>query len=289
MSLLDRQGVLLPYLHLLGGPFGEMPRYSFEERVAAASHAGVSGIGFDADEFDELLKTRTVGELRGTLDEHGVTIGELQILYAWHFDARFPDYQKLAREREEHMYELAGTFGIGRIKTVIMTPTELPGRDELVERFAAVCDRAAEHGLTVAMEPMSVSPGFDYADTVDLILAADRPNSGFVVDAWHFFRDPDPWTALDRLPASAIVGVELRDGAAEPREDRQEDAIKYNVLPGEGDFDLVRLLRTLDAKGVDTHIAAEVLSAELWPLSAAENVARTVAAVGKVLESARSQ
>ncbi|MGW5449921.1 sugar phosphate isomerase/epimerase family protein [Streptomyces asiaticus] len=288
MSLLDRQGVFLPYLHLLGVRFGEKPRYSFDERIAAAAHADVTGIGFDADEFDELLKARTAAQLQGLLDEHGVAIGELQIHYGWHFGDQYPDYQKIAREREQHLYELAETFGIRRVKTVIMTPTDLPEPDEVAERFAAVCDRAAEHGVTVAIEPQSVHPGFDYAAAVDLVLAVDRPNSAFVVDAWHFFRDPDPWRALDRLPASSIVGVELRDAAAAPRGDRLEDCTALNILPGDGDFDLVRLLRTLDAKGVDTHIAAEVLSSELWPLTAAENVDRTVTAVRAVMDAARS-
>ncbi|MFJ6130405.1 sugar phosphate isomerase/epimerase family protein [Streptomyces griseoviridis] len=289
MGLLDRQGVFLPYLHLLGAPLGEKPRYSFDERVAAAAGDEVTGIGFDADEFDELLKSRTADELRGVLNEHGVTIGELQILFAWHFGDKYPEYQTMARDREEHMYELADTFGISRIKTVIMTPTDLPSRDEVVERFAAVCDRAAEHGISVAMEPQSVNPGFDYADTVDLILAAGRPNGGFVVDTWHFFRDPDPWTALDRLPAESVFGLELRDAAAEVKESRLDDCLHHNKLPGEGDFDLVRLIRTLDAKGVDVPVAAEVLSADLRTLSAQENVDRTAAAVRTVMDAARRQ
>ncbi|NGO68865.1 sugar phosphate isomerase/epimerase family protein [Streptomyces boncukensis] len=288
MGLLDRQGVFLPYLHLLGAPLGETPRYSFDERVAAASSDEVTGIGFDADEFDELLKNRSADELRGVLDSHGVAIGELQILFAWHFGDSYPEYQQMARDREQHMYELCGTFGIDRIKTVIMTPTDLPPHAEVVERFAAVCDRAAEHGVSVAMETQSVHPGFDYADTADLILDADRPNGGFVVDAWHFFRDPDPWTALDRLPADKIFGLELRDAAAEPHESRLDDCLHHNKLPGEGDFDLVRLIRELDAKGVDVRISAEILSAELRPLSAQENVDRTAAAVRKVMEAARA-
>jgi sugar phosphate isomerase/epimerase len=286
MGLLDRQGVFLPYLHLLGASYDEPPGYSFEERVSAASHDAVLGMGFDADEFDKLLESHSADDIRGVLDRHGVTIGELQILFAWHFGG---DYQKMAREREEHMYDLCDLFGIPRVKTVIMTPTELPPRDLLVERFAGVCDRAAARGISVAMEPQSVNPGFDYADTVDMLLAANRPNAGLVVDAWHFFRDPDAFSAVDRLPAESIFGLELRDAAAQPKESRLDDCLHHNSLPGEGDFDLVRLIRTLDAKGVDIPISAEVLSADLRALTAHENVERTVAAVATLMERARAR
>ncbi|MFI6584141.1 sugar phosphate isomerase/epimerase family protein [Embleya sp. NPDC050493] len=286
MGLLDRQGVFLPYLHLLGASYDEPPGYSFEERVSAASRDDVLGIGFDADEFDKLLENNSVEDLRGILDQYGVTIGELQILFAWHFGG---DYQKMAREREEHMYDLCDLFGIPRIKTVIMTPTELPGPDLLVERFAGVCDRAAARGISVAMEPQSVNPGFDYADTVDMLLAANRPNGGLVVDAWHFFRDPDAFTQIDRLPAASIFNLELRDAAAEPKGSRLDDCLHHNLMPGEGDFDLVRLIRTLDAKGVDIPISAEVLSADLRALTAAENVARTVDSVAVLMDAARAR
>lgn len=285
MSLLDQQGVFLPYLHLLGGPFGEPPRYSFEERVAAAATDGVTGIGFDGDEFDTLLKTHTVDQLRGILADHGVTIGELQILYGWHFGG---DYGRMARQMEDHLYDLADQFDIKQVKTVIMTPTEFPPQEVLVERFNGILDRAADHGIRIALEPQSVNPGFDYAAAVDLILASGRKNAGFVVDGWHFFRDPDPYTALEKLPAEHIFGVELRDATTEPQISRMEDCLNYNLLPGEGDFDLVTLLRTLDAKGVDTPIAAEIMSNDLRKLSAQENIDRTIAAVEKVMAAARA-
>ncbi|MGC5010654.1 sugar phosphate isomerase/epimerase family protein [Streptosporangium sp. DT93] len=285
MGLLDQEGVFFTYLHMLGAPFGEPPRYTFDERIAALGHEDVIGIGFDADEFDQLLATRSADELQGVLDEHDVTIGELQILYGWHFGG---DYGRMAREREDHVYDLAVRFGIPRVKTVIMTPTEMPPRDLLVERFAGICDRAAEHGLEIAFETQSVNPGFDYNDTVDMIVAAGRPNGGMVVDGWHFFRDPDAWAALEKIPVEYVMGLELRDGPAEPAVSRMDDALNRNLLPGEGDFDLVRLVNALDAKGADVRISVEVMSEELRELSAAENVRRTLAAVNVFKEAARS-
>jgi sugar phosphate isomerase/epimerase len=285
-KLLDRQGVFFPYLHLLGGPFGEPSRYSFEERVAAVGRNGGTGMGFDGDEFDSLLATQSADQLKDILAEYGVRIGELQILFGWHFGGEWGE-RSLGMER--HLYELADLFGIKRVKTVIMTPTELPPFDLLVERWAGVCDRAAEHGIEVVFEPQSVNPGFDYAAAVDMLLAAGRPNGGFVVDAWHFFRDSDPYTALDRLPTESIRALELRDARAEPQVSRFEDCLNYNLLPGEGDFDLVGLLRYLDGRDAQPSIAVEVLSTDLRKLSVEDNVTQSLAAVSKVMEAARAQ
>ena len=95
----------------------------------------------------------------------------------------------------------------------------------------------------MVLEPVTVNPGFGYTEAIDLLIAADRPNTGLMIDCWHFFRDPDNYKALDRLPAKYFLGVELRDAAAEPQGSRQDDCTTYNKLPGQGEFDLLGLLR----------------------------------------------
>ena len=279
MTLLEPQNIFFAHPHLTGAKWPAQPRHSFEERVAAA---GGRGMGLGNRELDELLKTRSIDSLLDVLTEHGVRVGELEVIAGWHADGEERE-QGLAVEQA--IYRYAEMFGATRVKTIapIFPPAQPPPLDVLVERFAAVCDRAAEHGIVLAFEPIAFLPSFNYAMAADVVIGADRRNGGLLFDAWQTFFDPTGLDTLDRVSARHITGVELCDGRATPGSDLMEECLSQRRLPGEGDFDLVRFIRALDAKGVDVPLSVEVLNADLRELSARENVERTVASVRKLL------
>ncbi|MGC5016846.1 sugar phosphate isomerase/epimerase family protein [Streptosporangium sp. DT93] len=287
MSLLQQQKPFFAHPHLVGSLWPEPPRDAFDDRVAAIAGVGSTGMGMGTEELDGLLAGRSAADLRAVLEHHGVHIGELEILIGW----QDPDgeFGVRAKAVEERMHVLADLFGARRIKTSAVFPpgVPMPAVDVLTERFAALCDRAAAHGLSVELEPFAVFPGFTYAVAADVVLAADRPNGGLLIDTWHLFRDPTGLGALDRVEGRHITGLELGDGHAEPRGTLHEDCNNHRLLPGEGSFHLVDLVRALDAKGVDVPLSVEVISAELRGLTPAENARRTAAAVAALMEKAR--
>ncbi|MGH3238856.1 MAG: sugar phosphate isomerase/epimerase family protein [Spirillospora sp.] len=251
---------------------------------------GSTGMGMATSELDGLLKAHTADELRGILDAHGVRVRELEILLGWQAEDGSEEAVQGA-ETEKAVFRYAEMFGACRVKTIaVMTPDAVvPPLDVLTERFAAMCDRAAEHGLTVAVEPVAFLPRFDHALAAAMVMGADRPNGGVLFDAWQTFRDPTGLDALDKVEARHITHVELADGHATPEGSLQEDCFHSRLLPGEGDFDLVRFVRTLDAKGVDVaDLSIEVLSWKLRTLTPQENVEVSVAAVRDVLAAART-
>lgn len=286
-SILDQQIPFFAHPHLTGSVWPDPVRDSFESRVAAVAAVGSPGMGMGAYELEELLKSRSLDGLSAVLAEHGVRIGEIELLLGWH---AVGEEGAQARRTEEQLFAWAEAFGADRVKTsaVFFPPAELPPLDLLVERFAALCDRAAERGLIMELEPFAVFPAFHYGVAADVVMAADRPNGGLLIDAWHLFRDPHGPAALEKVSARHITGVELCDGAAEPAGTLQEDCVNGRKLPGEGDFDLVGLVRTLEAKGVDVPLSTEVLSAELRELAPKEAVTRTAAAVRALLNSVRT-
>lgn len=150
-----------------------------------------------------------------------------------------------------------------------------------------MCDRAAARGLNISLEAMAVMPGFTYQVASDIVVAADRPNAGLLIDMWHLFRDPTGIGSLDQLTGAQIAAVEFADAPSTPSPDVMNEVLSGRLLPGEGDFDITGLLHTLDAKGVDLTPSVEVLSADLRDLPLSENIARTAAAVRASLEKAR--
>ena len=134
---------------------------------------------------------------------------------------------------------------------------------ELVsERFAAVCDRAADHGLLVALEFLPWSGIPDAATAWEVVRRAGRPNGGINLDAWHHFRGAADDVMLTSVPPDRYVAVALNDADARVVGDLIEDTTRRRRLPGEGSFDLIGFLRLLDAHGVAAPITVEILSEE---------------------------
>jgi sugar phosphate isomerase/epimerase len=259
----------------------------FDERVAAASAAGFDAIGLLFAAYQaELALGRTPAELRRVADDHGVRVAEIEFVYGWTggpvTDAPLvPDVS--AADIEAVVHEMADTFGSRHVNVgdIGMSGPMLP-RDEVAERFAGICDRAAAHGLLVAYEflPWTETPTAEA--TLPIIEAAGRPNGGLLVDTWHLFRGGGSLASLAALPPERITAIQI-DDAGPPEGEMWEDTTLRRRLPGDGELDLVGFLRTLREMGVDAPIGIEVMSDDLDRLTAEERAVAVHRSVQELL------
>jgi sugar phosphate isomerase/epimerase len=142
--------------------------------------------------------------------------------------------------------------------------------DEMIEAFAAVCDRAARSGVRAHLEftPFSAIPDLDTAWRI--VSAADRANGGLVFDTWHYLRGARDDALLEQIPGDRIFVVQISDAAAEPVGSLLNDTLNHRLMPGEGDFDLAGVLPIVARKDGVGAPGIEVLSQELWQLEPAE-------------------
>ena len=78
--------------------------------------------------------------------------------------------------------------------------------DAVTERFAGICDRAAEHGVRIGIEFLPFSEIPDAATAWQIVRDADRPNGGLDVDSWHHFRGAADLGQLLAIPPGADRG-----------------------------------------------------------------------------------
>jgi len=273
------------YFTLTGSPVLAPPRFSFEERVAAAAEAGFAGIGLLSDDYVALRGAgRTDADLRAVLDDHGVGITEIEFLFDWAYD---DERAEQARETEATLFAMADAFSPHHLNVGdINPPGSLPGLDVVAERFATLCDRAAEHGVAVTLEFLPWTGLPDLATGWDVVRAAGRPNGGLVVDVWHYFRGGPDDELLRSIPASHVLCVQLDDADA-PVGPPEEDTMTRRRLPGEGSLDVVGLVRILDEIGVDIPYSVEILSTEHQALPVREQARRAYDSTRSVLAAAR--
>ena len=100
-------------------------------------------------------------------------------------------------------------------------------------------------------------------------------NGGLTFDTWHFFRSDPDFGLLERIPGQRIFAVQLDDAAAEVRGTLWEDTL-HRLLPGDGVFDLPRVVQVLARTGALTLVGPEVISPEMGgrPSADAADLAR---------------
>jgi sugar phosphate isomerase/epimerase len=156
----------------------------------------------------------------------------------------------------------------------VVTAAYDPDRGRLIDRFGALCDLAAPFGLTIDIEffPWTDVPNLSQAAAV--VAAADRPNSGILVDALHFDRSASTIEQLDAVPPSRLPFVHLCDAPAEKpatTEAMISAARTERLAPGEGCIDLQPILRHMPR---DIPVALEVPMEKLTHERGPEEVAR---------------
>jgi sugar phosphate isomerase/epimerase len=240
---------------------------SFPERVDAAAGAGYAGIGLRPTHH---RKARASGlsdaDMRALLRNAGVEVLEVGFVADW-----WETGEKVERSKayEQVLFRLADTFG-GRHVVLLSGPVADPV-DALAERFAGVCDRAAEHGLRVGIEPLPWTGMHDLGILGGIVGAAGRANGGVVLDSWHYHRGGSTSDMLRALGPERVVTIQLSDGSYERVGTDLEDTFSRRELAGHGEFGIAGFLRLVESVGVDCPVGVEVLRDELRALPPAES------------------
>lgn len=251
--------------------WGTVRDASFPDRVAAARQAGYEAIGLAIPYYRALIAAGWRDrDLAAVLAEWDVRINEVEVLFGFHGTpgpAGVPGRPGLVYadpETERTAFHLADTFGVPFVQTVGTFDTR-PVGPEVADAFGGLCDRAAAHGLRVALEFVPYSSIPDLATGLAVVTGADRGNGGLCVDSWHFFRGEPDLELLRTVPAERVFMVQFNDGPVPPVDaDRMTDAVHHRTLPGEGDLDLRSFLAALDRPGVEAPLSVEIYSDELW-------------------------
>lgn len=268
--------------------FSRSPGDDVVGRIEAAAAAGYAGIGLYIGAWAKLRHDRAaVAAIDAALERTGLVIANIEVVRGW----AEPDGPSPAcSEQEALVYEMADRFGC-RYLQAIGDHTGTVGQAAV--GFGSLCDRMAEHNLAVGIEWVPLMTNIETAArAAEIVAAADRENGGLCVDSWHLTRSTNDVADIAALPGDKVFAVQLNDGPiAAPDvttgQEYRDDCLANRVPPGEGEFDLVDMVQTLDRIGSAAPIGLEVCSTELWaaPVQVAAN--RSAEAMRRTLTEAR--
>lgn len=246
------------------------------DRLAPAAAAGFTAVS--AWPGDVVHADRAA--IRAAVAAHGLKITDMECIGNWlpgHGAAQGGWAAAVRAATPEKIIGLAAELGATTVSVV-----ELLGMDwdppAQASAFAAICDRAAEHGMTVAIENVPVGAINSFARARELVERAERGNAGIMVDSWHFFRSGSNLDELARCPGELILSIQLNDASATPEADLNAGMMRRQ-LPGAGELDLRGLMQALAATGTTAPIGVETFSPDLDALDTAEAIRRCAAAL----------
>lgn len=244
-------------------PVAHVPLFDRLEAVAAAGFAGIS-IGI-SDYFALTAAGVTPAEMRRRIADSGLQVAEVESVGHWlrnHDEGRGPYAEFLKDLTAERLCAIAGELGARSLLVIEMAGVDVD-RESAAEDFAVVCDAAARHGLIAHLECLLFGGIPDLAAAWQIVRSANRPNGALTIDAWHLFRGGTTLAELADIPGRCIGTVQLCDAPLQPEGDPLSETMAARLLPGQGELDVVGMIRTLDAMGSQAPIGVEVFNTRL--------------------------
>lgn len=278
-------GLVASFFTLSGAGFTDPPRNSFVERCEAAAAAGFTGIGLHCDDLPRTVAAGVdVAEMRAVLRNNGLALVEIEFLAGWAFHPGDGISPALAG-----IEAVADAFGgrqvsTGEFRGDLRLDTE-EALDTAAKALRANAGRLAQRGLLVALESFPWSALANTRIAIDLLRRAAAPNAGLLIDVWHFYNGGGHPDLLADLPAAGITGVQLNDGPL-VHDDFQRHARAERHLPGEGDLDVVALIRAVRRAGFTGPYCVEANTPALRSLPVAEAARRAADAATGALRAA---
>ena len=233
--------------YILGGEDPDL-----EGQIDAAGRAGFQCFG--ADSYSILDYTERGGSVEGLaerIEAAGMRTFELPTL-------SIDDDVAQVRANTEAMLRMAQVLRPEFVQVNFTAPLDAA---VAVDEMRRVGDRFASCGARLAVEYLPWLPGTrDIESTRALLDRAQVPGAGVLVDTWHFTFGDDTWEILGALPLEEIAYIQFDDHPELESEDLVAETLGRRVMPGEGNFELVRFCDAIRAKGFEGVVSCEVLS-----------------------------
>jgi len=181
----------------------------------------------------QLVTADIADECRALLDETGVRVHSIEAL-----DLASVDAVLAART----MIELGARLGA---KALVAMNAFNPDRAQVMEAFRLLVEIAADHGLGVNLEPISMGRIRTLEEAQNFINDANV-DAGIVFDSYHFARMNEDLSILAAMEPSLLRYVQFSDAPASvPRKLWGAECCQDRLHPGEGDFALLDMARLL--------------------------------------------
>lgn len=243
----------------------------FRKQLEAAQIAGCSALSVTPSDYVRWLGSGvSTHDLKSMAADHDIEISHLDPFVRWVDDWKpsvrgvdFPT-DDVAFDTDD-FFRMADALGTGTFTAWGGFPDGRYSKQQIVDAFGHLCDRAARHGMQCGLEfiPLWEVGTLEYAWEVVSLVGAR--NGGIVLDMWHYFRGTPNNALLASIPGSKIFAVQLCDApqCLPKGMTLAQEGLGRRLLPGSGDFPIGDVLDVLRKTQGLNNVGLEIFSDEI--------------------------
>ncbi len=256
---------------------------TFAEDVAAYAGAGFTTMEVWLTKLETHLQSHPGTDTLHMLEDRAMTLAAAAYqggLLLSDGEARRTHFDHFRRR-----LDLCALLGIPTLLLVAdFTPAvDAPTLEKAVAALARAGEMAAALAIRLALEFRGRSAFCSSLDTaVALAARCGQPNVGVALDLFHYYTGPSKFEDLGLLTPDNLFHVQVCDLPGIPRE-LATDADR--VLPGDGVFQLIPILRQVRARGYDACISLELMNPRIWQGKPAQTAEIGLAALDRLFRA----
>jgi sugar phosphate isomerase/epimerase len=252
------------------------------EALTAAKQGGFDAVELRRTDFKRCFEAGlSNSQVLDLIRKAGIPVGVLGVEYGWLF-AMGEESQRLFKVFRESC-ENAVALGC---KMLMSAPGQVNGPiAQAIEYLKRAGDIAGEYGLKLAIEYNSQHDVLNSLPVLrQLIEGANRPNCGYLIDAYHFQRSGYGGASFRDLPDDMIYCFQYSDVSSNPATGVRRPTDR--LAPGKGVVKWREVLRLLYEKNYTGYLSYEAPNPELWARSPYEVAREGVELTRKLLREA---
>ncbi|MDJ0396728.1 TIM barrel protein [Rhodococcus sp. G-MC3] len=246
---------------------GSVRTFSYREQLETTAEAGFDSLALTPAAYRVAISDLGATGVRRLASEVGLDL-HLDTVTGW-APIRVPtgaDDNLIARFdfSVDDCLQLVDSLDLRSILAVAVFDHDAVPHDTLVRGFGELCDAALIREIPVNLEFMPFWGVPDLAAAWDIVDRAQRPNSGLMLDTWHFAHSGSDLDLLAGIPDDITVNVQLADGFPAPAgADLVDLTLHKRQLPGHGTLDLGSVLTVVRNRGSLGSAGPEIFSDDL--------------------------
>ncbi len=254
--------------------------------LATALDAAKQG-GFDAVELrrTDFIRCFEAGmsneQVLDLIRKSGIPVGVLGVEYGWLF-ATGKESQRLFKVFRESCENAVALD----CKMLMSAPGQVNGPiPQAIEYLKRAGDIAGEYGLELAIEFNSQHDVLNSLGVLTMLIeGANKPNCGYLIDAYHFTRSGAGGRGFENVPADKIYCFQYSDVSPNPVTGVRRPTDR--LAPGKGIVKWREMLGLLFEKAYTGYLSYEAPNPELWARSPYDVAREGVELTRKLLRDA---
>ncbi len=235
--------------------------YALEQDLEAAAKAGFDAVEIWSRKLDAYLENHDDAELKALLDSHGLRAASLCPYSLVGFSGN--------REQLRTIERAAAVAAAIECPTLLVCADAPPAgmdSDEAYSTMAAsasaYADRAADHGVKIAIEPLGRHPFIPGPrEALEVIERAGHGSLGLMMDTFHYYKSDVALDDIRAIPTEMLLIVHVNDCEDLPLAALTD---QHRVYMGEGVIPLEVMLGMLREKGYAGPMSVEIFREAYW-------------------------